>query len=141
MSKSVFICGIATVAVALAFVLTDSVLTTLTAGVTEANARRIRIGMIKPQVERLLGGVGRKSSGSGVSGPEESGPEELYWRLWANDDVQVLVYFDRNGCVEHACFWTRQEGPFALSENQTWGLRMAFPGGGPPLPFPGGDPP
>jgi hypothetical protein len=141
MSKSVFFIGIATVAVALAFVLTDSVVTTLTAGVTEANARRIRIGMIEPQVERILGGVGRKSSGWGVSGPEESGPEEQYGRLWASKDVQVWVLFDRSGCVECVCFWTRQGEAFSLSANQTWGPMMSFPGGGSPLPFPDGDPP
>jgi hypothetical protein len=100
MSKHVFFVGIATVAVALAFVLTDSVLTTLTAGVTEANVRRIREGMTKPQVERILG-WGGKSALDWV--PDPTHLTKVEWRVWKSEAGEIIVGF-HNGHVEF-CFW------------------------------------
>src|SRR5260370_37106385 len=102
MRKRVFVIGVAIVAVALAFVLTDSLLITLGAGVTEANARRIRMGMPKSQIERILGGSGQPSDWLPAG--------ECEARLWTGEEGQVQVRFDCNGCVEAASFFDRLGG-------------------------------
>jgi hypothetical protein len=57
MSRRVYLLGVGLALVALAFAATDSLLTP-PPGVTEANCRRIRVGMLRAEIERLLGGHG-----------------------------------------------------------------------------------
>jgi outer membrane protein assembly factor BamE (lipoprotein component of BamABCDE complex) len=121
MTRSVFFFGIAMAAVALAFVLTDSVLTKLTAGITEANVRRIRIGMSKLQVERILGEPGRYGPFFSLGLADDPGREV---GAWASHQLEVQVSFDRNGRVESAAYSDRWGGVSVLSQNQTWGLSV-----------------
>jgi hypothetical protein len=57
MPRGVYLLGLGLALVALALSFTDWALS-LRPGVTEANARHIRAGMILPEVEALLGGPG-----------------------------------------------------------------------------------
>jgi hypothetical protein len=98
MRKRVFVCGVAIVAVALAFVLTDSLLMTLGAGVTEASICRIRPGMTRPQVERLLGEPGEYEPFTAPDGrPDTRG-------VWSKNQIEVEVWFDPYGRVYQASY-------------------------------------
>jgi outer membrane protein assembly factor BamE (lipoprotein component of BamABCDE complex) len=99
MGKRLFLLGVAIVAVALAFTVTDSLLVTLTAGVTEANVRRIRVGMSKPQVDRILG---RPQA-------YESLPRSRQKGLWVSGSAEVEVIFDGDGNVRSAYFYRTGE--------------------------------
>jgi hypothetical protein len=115
--KPVFIFGIAIVAVALAFVLTDSVLITLGAGVTEANVHRIRVGMTKPQVERILRVADQYVP---ISPPDSAETPDGELGLWGKSQLQVLVTFDRDGRVRSASYYLEQGGELTLSSGQGW---------------------
>jgi hypothetical protein len=56
MSRQVYLMGVGLALVALAFVVTDALL--WGPGVTEANVRRVRVGMTIREVESILGGPG-----------------------------------------------------------------------------------
>jgi hypothetical protein len=58
MSRRVYLLGVGLALVALALAVTDWALS-LRPGVTEANVRRIRVGMTLAEVEGILGGPGR----------------------------------------------------------------------------------
>jgi hypothetical protein len=83
--------GVALCLVALAFGLTVRLLGPELAGVTEANARRIRPGMSLTEAERILGSAGY---------PLLRG--EAY--IWDGREGQVLVVIDERGRVGEAVF-------------------------------------
>src|SRR5262249_9187792 len=83
MSKQTYLLGVSIGLVAIAFVVTCELV--WRPGITEANARRIRLGMTRGEVEAILGG-----------------PVTLYWRsplpapghkieYWFGKDVRVMV--------------------------------------------------
>src|SRR5690242_5346436 len=101
MKKPVFVFGIAVLVLALAFVLTDAIVSALTAGVTEGNIRRIRIGMLKPEIERILGEPGQYES---FNWPDCDEPCQGEVGRWESFGLQVQVTFDRLGRVQSAHF-------------------------------------
>jgi hypothetical protein len=94
MPRRVYLLGVGLALVALAFAFTDWALS-LQPGVTEANVKRVRAGMMLAEVEALFGrkaddriGLGRRN----LAGPWETAD-------WEGEDGQVLVLLDRGGRV------------------------------------------
>jgi hypothetical protein len=56
MSRRVYVSGIVFIVLALAFLLTDSLLSRALSGVTASNVQRIRVGSTLAEVQALLGG-------------------------------------------------------------------------------------
>ena len=83
---------------ALALAFTDWTLS-LQPGVTDANARRIRVGMTLEEVEALLGGLGEAIANG--SEWEVRGQTVQWWR-WVGSTGVVRVIVDETGRVVEA---------------------------------------
>ncbi len=131
MSKGVFLLGVGIAVVALAFAVTNEVLGP-SPGVTEANARRIKPGMDRQQVEAILGGRGRwitSSSGwhgrrpgySSSSAYEWTGPAGVATVTFDGDLQFEDAGLDRNGSglVEEVTF-VRSHGANPLARLRAW---------------------
>ncbi len=122
MPKLVFLTGVALVLVAAAFLATDAAL--WRPGPTEANARRIKVGMRLEEVEAILGGPGWCWSAGGTvsnscyhyrwGGPTGVVFVSLYSRL-ANDTPGLVHTPADVGCVR----FERAPGPTLLDRLRT----------------------
>jgi hypothetical protein len=108
MSGRLYLLGLGLALVAAAFVLTDAVLGPHP-GVTEANVRRIRAGMLQGEVEALLGGPPLRTLDLDMNirirphGPDE---EPTRWvAMWRGPTGDAIVQFNRPGGVDCAEFW------------------------------------
>jgi hypothetical protein len=129
MSKGVYVLGAAIIAVGLAFLVTDAVLTSSLAEPTEANIRRIRGGMSRRSVERLLGAP-EESGGRAPRLAESRGGHLVFEydvealdadsRRWNGAGVRVRLRFGRDGLVEFGMFHDRQGRVWFLSEEGSW---------------------
>jgi hypothetical protein len=137
MSRQIFLWGLGIVLVALAFVLTDQVVSG-SPGVTEANCRRIRVGMALREVESILGGppvppspicaTNLKTAGGQGQGEFVVWTNRTYnlrlvccddrdflveYRQWKGAAGDATVYFDTRGkVVEEALFTPSQRAGF-----------------------------
>jgi hypothetical protein len=92
MSRRVYLLGIGIALVALAFVLTDALL--WEPGITEANVRRVRVGMTLADVQALFGDEPEMELGG-------DGTQSLRW--WSEQGA-AWVHFDENQRVQSAEF-------------------------------------
>ncbi len=122
MSSRVYLLGIAMVLVALAFVITDGVLGS-GPGVTEANVRRIRVGMTLQEVEAILGGPGKGP----VPGPNGWGTgfqrfefDSIYY--WTGRGGTAVVYISIRGSTPtvYCAGFSRTEQPSPLARLRDW---------------------
>src|SRR5262245_39975942 len=98
MSRGVFLLGVGVTLVGLGLAVTDRALSLLP-GVTEANTRRIRVGMTRPQVEALLGGP---------SSFEVPIPYSFRKRLvWASERGEACVEVSLIGGAVERVWWDR----------------------------------
>jgi len=102
MRKRVFVLGAALAALALAFSLTDWVLVRLCAGVTEENLERLRTGIRRHQVERILGKPAEYYTLQNDQGTT------FHVGVWLSERREVTVYFDRYGWVTSVYYINRQ---------------------------------
>jgi hypothetical protein len=108
MSRQVYLLGTGVALVALALAFTDWALS-LRSGVTEANVRRIRVGMTVHEVEALLGG------------PKTGLTEPAIASFWSGESGDALVVFSKMDRVTHAWYRPSEKarpGPFARL--RTW---------------------
>ncbi len=109
MPRLVYLAGVALLVLAWAFLLTDQLV--WEPGMTEANIRRIRVGMRREQVETILSGpVGGPTESKMrfdlpawyLSSEEErraSNPAPGRWVHWHSPGVDVWIVFDQYGRV------------------------------------------
>ncbi len=93
MSRCVFQLGVGIVLLAGAFLVTDGLF--YQPGVTQANVRRIRLGMTEPEVEGILGG---SAAGGYVSQPTSR------TRIWSGVDGLAVVRFGQHDRVNRRVF-------------------------------------
>ncbi len=118
MSQRVFVSGVAIILVALAFCLTNGILGP-TPGPTEANARRIKVGMQMEAVAAILGGPGEL--GSAIC----SGSHLRSTYYWDGPDGVVRVYFGqiifaKGPAGVEDVFFTRFARPNLLDRIVSW---------------------
>jgi hypothetical protein len=102
MSRWVYLLGVGLALVALGLAFTDWALS-LQPGVTEANAKRIRLGMTLAEAESLLGGPAQRAGRDRCGGAWE--------RVWAAPCGRVYLTSGRNGRVTHAAFVANPGAP------------------------------
>jgi hypothetical protein len=108
MSGRVYLSGVALALVTGAFLLTDHLLTP-PPGVTEANCRRIRVGMRRAEVERLLG-----SRGISLGRDHPYFSRNWEYMGWLGEAGAVEVVFDKADRVVSAYgVWEGPPGPLA----------------------------
>jgi hypothetical protein len=114
MSRRVYLVGLGLALVALALAFTDWALS-LQAGVTEANFKRIRVGMTEAEVEGLMGGRGEDRTGC-----RRAYDPTTRWR-WKGPAGYAYVNLDGTGRVEEAEWYpTREPQPGPLARLRTW---------------------
>jgi hypothetical protein len=111
MARWVFMLGIGLVVVAVAFVVTDELLSAQP-GVTERNVRRIRPGMTLEEVEALLGRQGFEVW--------DSEPPDTITRCWKNEEFSVIFDFDAAGRMQRVFSFYRWE---QSKDSSLWRLR------------------
>jgi hypothetical protein len=117
-SRWVYLLGVGLALVALALAFTDWALS-LQPGVTEANAKRIRLGMTLQEVEALLGSpnylIPPVTFKVGTLIPRPPDGE------WNSDCVRVVVLFDEDGRVEEVTWSpTGKALPSYLARLRAW---------------------
>jgi hypothetical protein len=120
MSRWVFRLGVGIALVALAFAGAEQILA-LRPGVTEANARRIRMGMSLEQVERLLGGraTNEQYLPPICCMPVEGIIKPSFRRQWILPSGTVSVFFGIRGTVTQVHFQRTAPEPL-LSQLRSW---------------------
>jgi hypothetical protein len=123
MSRQVYLLGVGLVLVALAFIVTDRALPT-TPGVTEANVKRVKVGMTYGEVEDLLGFpdlIARMNGGlrisrsqveaqlRGSSAVRDANSGFVVWP-WDGEEGTAVVYFRPDARV-HKVTWMRADPP------------------------------
>jgi hypothetical protein len=94
MSRGVYLLGVGMALVALAFVVTDALL--WEPGVTEANVRRIRVGMTMAEVEALLGGPPKVTANrNDFAGDRVTLMLECYW--WGKTGTALVSVLTQEG--------------------------------------------
>jgi hypothetical protein len=110
MSRRVYLLGVGLALLALGLAFTDWALS-LQPGVTEANVKRIRVGMTLAEVEAIFGRPSNNHPGSvEVSlGPE---PQRYRYFHWVGDKVRVRVIADEaGGAVLFSCSYRFRGAP------------------------------
>jgi hypothetical protein len=107
MSKRVFVLSVGLVLLASGLAFTDWALS-LRPGVTEANVRRIRLGMMLEEVEVILGGSAHRTMR--YSGPVPWAPKCRAFLIWGGEKGAALIRLDAEHCVTEARFAGGPEG-------------------------------
>ncbi len=107
MSRRIYLLGVGLALVALALAATDAALGP-PPGVTEANIRRIKLGMLKEEVEAILGGPGVL-----IGSPKDDRPSQTDQYCWTGAAGKLHVSFTTvwvpgPADAEGAAFITRQ---------------------------------
>jgi hypothetical protein len=120
MSRRVYLLGVGLALVALAFIVTDTLL--WRPGVTEANVRRIRAGMTVTEVAARLGGPGAPIwDGAAVVSSPATPPSPPTGYLWCSDAGALLVWADEDGRVQRASWMpSRHASPGLLERLRAW---------------------
>jgi hypothetical protein len=124
MSGRVYLLGLGLALLALAFVLTDALL--WRPGVTESNCCRIRVGMPRAEIEKLLGGRGI-SLGRYPPNPRCQWDYRFPWMnknwreqvAWVCEAGGVVVTFDEAGRAVRA-YRVWNEEPGILARLRAW---------------------
>jgi hypothetical protein len=124
MPRRVYLLGLGLALVALALAFTDWLLTPpLSPGVTEANAKRIRVGMTLAEVEAIFGRPSNNHPGS-VEVSLGSEPRRYRYFHWVGDEVRVSVIADEaGGAVLFSCsyrFRGAPPSPGPLARLRSW---------------------
>jgi hypothetical protein len=124
MPRGVYLVGVGLALVALAFASMQAALESRTPGATWANAQRIRPGMSRGEVERILGGPGE------VEGSELDGlwSARVYAWLGPEGTAYVILGYRRatpgaeegGGVVRRAFFSPRSAGTCFLARLRAW---------------------
>jgi hypothetical protein len=123
MPRLVYLSGVGVALVALALAFTDWALS-LQPGVTEANARRIRPGMTKGQVEAVFGGPWfsgvNGSLGWDITEPPAPDGYRYGWRSWQGPQGEAEVLFDLPTETVVTVTFSRRPGSNLLARLRAW---------------------
>ena len=121
MPRRVYLLGLGLALVALALAITDPVMGP-SPGVTEANVRRIRVGMGMKEVAARLGGPGAPIwDGVAVGSSPATPPAPPTGYLWCSDAGALLVWAGEDGRVQRASWMpSRQASPGLLQRLRAW---------------------